>query len=147
MLSKGVLTKGALSLGLCGTLLAAPVTSFAAENNVFSGPEMIYTEFGYTNVESGPQRVIEGKAAPRIGAGQCFDNIEGGKWCKGQTMGWMGDWAQFSQYDHGSRVHKASAMANNKTTYGKWKDPGVQAYTTSPYFDSLSSYKSYYDVQ
>ncbi|MEK4581875.1 lactococcin 972 family bacteriocin [Bacillus sp. FSL R12-0074] len=147
MSRKGFLGKGILSLGLCGALLASPVTSFAAEENNSTGPQMIYTEEGFTNLESGEQRVIQGKATPRVGSGQCFDNIEGGKWCKGQTMGWKLDWAQFSQYDHAKRTHKASAMANGVTNRGDWVKAGKQAYKTSNYYDKLTSYKSYYDVQ
>jgi len=152
MSNKGFLSKGILSLGLCGAVLVSPITSFAAEEKTSSStPNMIYTEFGYTDVENGEQPVIKGENSKYRGwspkAGQCFDNIEGGYWCKGQTMGWNRDWAQYSKYEHGSRVHKASAMANGKYGYGKWKDPGVEAYTTSPYFYELNTYKSYYDVQ
>ncbi|OQR53476.1 lactococcin 972 family bacteriocin [Bacillus sp. CDB3] len=154
-----MLGKGILSLGLCGAILASPVTSFAAEEHTLSvQPKMMYTEFGYTDVENGEQPVIGGEQtamkdehsrvkrwAPKTG--QCFDNVDGGTWCKGQTMGWKGDLAQYSKYDHDSRDHKASAMANGETNYGKWRDPGETAYTESPYFHSLNTYKSYYDVR
>ncbi|EOV9528174.1 hypothetical protein [Bacillus cytotoxicus] len=48
-----VLCKGILSLGLCGAVLVSPATSFAAEENTSTGPQMIYTEHGFTNVEFG----------------------------------------------------------------------------------------------
>ncbi|TNP10721.1 hypothetical protein FHY73_29480 [Bacillus tropicus] len=151
MLNKKNLSKGILSLSLCGAVLVSPATSFAAEENTTSfQPEMIYTEFGYTNVEDGKQRVIgEGSTfkgwAPKTG--QCFDNIEGGKWCKGQTMGKNFDWAQYSRYEHDSRTHKASAMANGVTKRGDWVKAGTPAYKESNYYKTLTTYKSYYDVR
>lgn len=62
-------------------------------------------------------------------------------------MGWNFDWAQFSQYDHGSRTHKASAMANGVTKKGDWIKAGERAYKTSNYYKELKTYKSYYDVK
>ncbi|MGG2091516.1 hypothetical protein AB1283_02035 [Bacillus sp. S13(2024)] len=47
-------------MGLCGALLASLVTSFATEEKTSSSPNMIYTEHGFTNVESGKQPVIKG---------------------------------------------------------------------------------------
>ncbi|MBJ7968303.1 hypothetical protein JDS84_33450, partial [Bacillus cereus] len=56
MSNKGFLSKGILSLGLCGAVLVSPITSFAAEEKTSSStPNMIYTEFGYTDVENGEQ--------------------------------------------------------------------------------------------
>ncbi|MES5957114.1 lactococcin 972 family bacteriocin [Bacillus fungorum] len=158
MFNKG-LSKGILSLGLCGALLSSPITSFAAEENNFSiQPNIIYTEFGYTDVESEEQPVIGSdnlekdatpistkSYAPR--KGQCFDNIEGGKWCKGQVMGWKLDRAQYSHYEHNSRTHKASAMANGVTRKGDWVKAGTPAYKESYYYKTLNTYKSYYDVK
>lgn len=147
MSRKGFLGKGILSLGLCGALLSSPVTSFAAEENNSTGPQMIYTEEGFTNVESGEQRVISGKPKyAKIGSSLCLDT-EGGNWCKGQVMGRNLDWAQYSQYDHAKRTHKASAMANGVTNRGDWVSKGKRAYKTSNYYYSLNTYKSYYDVQ
>ncbi|MEM5682888.1 hypothetical protein AAHB64_02420 [Bacillus toyonensis] len=53
-------TQGILSLGLCGAVLVSPATSFAAEENTSTGPQMIYTDQGFTNVEFGAQPVLNG---------------------------------------------------------------------------------------
>ncbi|MGG2091517.1 lactococcin 972 family bacteriocin [Bacillus sp. S13(2024)] len=74
-------------------------------------------------------------------------NVDGGYWCKGQKLSIWGDLAQYSNYEHSSRVHKATAMANGEYGYSYWEDPGTPAKATSPYFYSLNTYKSYYDVQ
>ncbi|MEH6891426.1 lactococcin 972 family bacteriocin [Bacillus sp. JJ864] len=149
MSRKGFLGKGILSLGLCGALLASPVTSFAAEEKTSSSPNVIYTEHGFTNVVSGEQPVISGSKKMNrasLSGGTCL-SVDGGNWCKGQKMGWNFDYAQFSEYKHGSRVHKATAMANDKFTYSGWKDPGDTAYAITPYYKELKTYRSYYDVQ
>ncbi|MBE7123909.1 lactococcin 972 family bacteriocin [Bacillus cereus] len=145
MSRKGFLGKGILSLGLCGALLASPATSFAAEENTSTGPQMIYTENGFTNVESGEQRVLSGKK-PMPRSGVCL-SVDGGDWCKGQKMNWKLDLAQYSVYKHSSRVHKATAMANGNYTYSGWKNPGTPADAQTLYYDSLNTYRSYYDVQ
>ncbi|MEI4624066.1 hypothetical protein KFD70_27605 [Bacillus pfraonensis] len=150
MSRKGFLGKGILSLGLCGALLASPVTSFAAEEKTSSSPNMIYTEHGFTNVESEKQPVIKGSKKTNdvksLGAGTCY-SVDGGYWCKGQKMGWWMDLAQFSDYKHSSRTHKATAYANGEYDYSGWQKPGVQAYAITSYYDSLNTYRSYYDVQ
>lgn len=143
-----MLGKGILSLGLCGAILASPVTSFAAEEHTSTGPEIIYTEFGYTYAESGEQPVIIGSegASNRVKRGLCLE-MEGGYWCKGQKYNIIGQAAQYSNYDHDNREHKATAMVNDEFYPTKWKDPGVPARATSDYFYSLNTYRSYYDVR
>ncbi|MEM5682889.1 lactococcin 972 family bacteriocin [Bacillus toyonensis] len=81
-----------------------------------------------------------------MGGGTCL-NVDGGKWCKGQKMGWRLDLAQFSDYEHKSRVHKATAMANGNYDYSGWKNPGKPANALTSYYKELNTYRSYYDVQ
>ncbi|MEK4504318.1 lactococcin 972 family bacteriocin [Bacillus sp. FSL R12-0069] len=143
-----MLSKTILSLGLCGAILASPATSFAAEENTSTGPEIIYTEFGYTYAESGEQPVIVGSegATNKVKRGLCLD-MEGGYWCKGQKYNIIGQAAQYSNYDHNHREHKSTAMANDKYKTSGWVDPGEPAEATSKYFYSLNTYRSYYDVK
>ncbi|WP_434165925.1 lactococcin 972 family bacteriocin [Bacillus thuringiensis] len=139
--------KGILSLGLCTVVLAAPVSSFAAEENSLSvQPKVIHTEFGYTDVESGKQPIIKGNEPIRLLGGICME-MEGGNWCKGQKYNIIAQAAQYSNYDHDYRVHKSTAMANDKYRSSGWVDPGEPAESTSDYYYTLNTYKSYYDVR
>lgn len=144
---KGFLGKGILSLGLCGALFASPVTSFAAEEKTSSSPNMIYTEHGFTSAESGEQPVISGESKSVMPTSGVCLSVDGGNWCKGQRVGWKLDLAQYSDYKHSSRVHKATAMANGNYDYSGWKNPGTPANAQTLYYKSLNTYKSYYDVK
>ncbi|MFY0203373.1 lactococcin 972 family bacteriocin [Bacillus cytotoxicus] len=95
-------------------------------------------------VLNGAQKAQTQRAS--FGAGTCL-NVDGGKWCKGQKMGWRLDLAQFSDYEHSSRVHKAKAMANGEYDYSGWKNPGKPANALTSYYKELNTYRSYYDVQ
>ncbi|MEH6936216.1 lactococcin 972 family bacteriocin [Bacillus sp. JJ783] len=145
MSRKGFLGKGILSLGLCGAVLVSPMTSFAAEEKTSSSPNIIYTEHGFTTIESGEQPVIsENTPMPRSGV--CLD-VDGGKWCKGQNMNWKLNLSQYSDYRHSSRTHKATAMANGNYKYSGWVKAGTPAIAETLYYSKLSTYRSYYDVQ
>ncbi|MBG0964109.1 hypothetical protein [Bacillus sp. SRB1LM] len=140
-----MLKKGILSLSLCTAVLAVPVSSFAAENELpvqSSESKVILSEHGYTSASDNLKPITK-EDKPQYNMQQ---NVAGGVWTYGQKLNWQLKQAQFSDFNTNDWVHRSTAMANDNYWKTEWKSRGVPANSITDYFWSLNTYRSYYDI-